>query len=108
MMLLDRIDGLLKQSFGMEVSALGAHVLERAVQQRMRACDAPNLQAYWERLSSSAEELQELTEALVVPETWSGWSMPWPFRRPGSFATRSPSGRSPAWPAGWRAGRCAC
>ncbi len=82
MMLLDRIDGLLKQSFGMEVSALGAHVLERAVQQRMRACDAPNLQAYWERLSSSAEELQELTEALVVPETWF-------FRDPESFRALS-------------------
>jgi chemotaxis protein methyltransferase WspC len=85
MMLLDRIAGLMKRSCGLDVSSLGANALERVVSQRMQACQVPDQEAYWQRLSSSADELQELTEALVVPETWF-FRDPEAFRALSSFA----------------------
>lgn len=75
---LHRIERLLKESCGLDVSALGSTLLPRAVQDRMRACDLGDQEAYWDRVRASTEELQALTESLVVPETWF-------FRDPESF-----------------------
>jgi len=70
---------LLKQTMGLDAASIGSAVVQRAVQERLAACQLPDAQAYWERLGSSAPELQELIEAVVVPETWF-------FRDPASFA----------------------
>ncbi|WPH17633.1 CheR family methyltransferase [Variovorax paradoxus] len=70
---------LLKQTMGLDAASIGSAVVRRAVQERLAACRLPDAQAYWERLGSSAPELQELIEAVVVPETWF-------FRDPASFA----------------------
>jgi len=70
---------LLKQAMGLDAASIGSAVVQRAVQERLAACQLPDAQAYWERLGSSAPELQELIEAVVVPETWF-------FRDPASFA----------------------
>jgi len=70
---------LLKQAMGLDAASIGSAVVRRAVQERLAACQLPDAQAYWERLGSSAPELQELIEAVVVPETWF-------FRDPASFA----------------------
>jgi len=70
---------LLKQAMGLDAASIGSAVVQRAVQERLAACQLPDAQAYWERLGSSAAELQELIEAVVVPETWF-------FRDPASFA----------------------
>jgi len=70
---------LLKRAMGLDAAAIGSTVVRRAVQERLAACQLPDAQAYWERLGSSAPELQELIEAVVVPETWF-------FRDPASFA----------------------
>ncbi|MBT2334377.1 methyltransferase domain-containing protein [Variovorax paradoxus] len=70
---------LLKQTMGLDAASIGSAVVRRAVQERLAACQLPDAQAYWERLGSSAPELQELIEAVVVPETWF-------FRDPASFA----------------------
>lgn len=73
-----QIDALLGRRFGLDAASIGSAALERAVRQRAAACDAGDLQAYWQRLQGDAEELQELTEAVVVPETWF-------FRDPAAF-----------------------
>jgi chemotaxis protein methyltransferase WspC len=69
---------LLKQVAGLEAAAVGSSAIERAVQERLAACGLENLEAYWKRVNSSETELQELIEAVVVPETWF-------FRDPESF-----------------------
>ena len=74
-----RFEHLLKQAMGLDAASIGSAAVERAVQERLSACRLPDPQAYWERLSRSGAELQELIEAVVVPETWF-------FRDPASFA----------------------
>jgi chemotaxis protein methyltransferase WspC len=61
---------LLKDSMGLDVATIGASAIERAVRLRQHACRLPDVQAYWEHLRGSQTELQELIDAVVVPETW--------------------------------------
>ena len=44
--------------------------IERAVQERQRRLRLDDPHAYWQRVRASEAELQELIEAVVVPETW--------------------------------------
>ena len=73
-----RFEQLLMQTMGLDAASIGSAAVERAVQERMSACRLGDAQTYWERLSGSGTELQELIEAVVVPETWF-------FRDPASF-----------------------
>lgn len=73
-----RFEHLLKQTMGLDAASIGSASVERAVQERLSACGLADAQAYWERLSGSGTELQELIESVVVPETWF-------FRDPASF-----------------------
>jgi chemotaxis protein methyltransferase WspC len=69
-MALDRFEALLHSSIGLDVASLGAAAIERAVFERQRACGLRQLDAYWDRVRSSREELQALIDVVVVPETW--------------------------------------
>lgn len=73
-----RFEQLLKQTMGLDAASIGSASVERAVQERMSACGLADARSYWDRLSGSGTELQELIEAVVVPETWF-------FRDPASF-----------------------
>src|SRR6185503_14624441 len=42
----------------------------RAVQERVTACRLTDRDRYWDLVRGSSTELQELIEAVVVPETW--------------------------------------
>jgi chemotaxis protein methyltransferase WspC len=55
---------------GLDSASVGITTIERAVRERMQACSVQTMDAYWERLHSSTAELQELIEAVIVPETW--------------------------------------
>jgi chemotaxis protein methyltransferase WspC len=63
-------EDLLKASIGLNAASIGSSAIERAVQERVRACNLLNPQVYWERVRDSGAELQKLIEAVVVPETW--------------------------------------
>jgi chemotaxis protein methyltransferase WspC len=65
-----RIARLLQQAMGFDVSTVGRTALEHAVRSRMNVCGLDDSKSYWERLQTSSKELQELVEAVVVPETW--------------------------------------
>ena len=65
-----KIATLLKQAMGLDVATIGPPVFDHAVRLRMAACNDHDVQSYWERLRNSETELQELIEAVVVPETW--------------------------------------
>ncbi len=68
--MLAAFEDLLKRTMGLDAVSIGAACIERAVQQRLAACGLKNADAYLERVRGSAEELQELIEAVIVPETW--------------------------------------
>jgi len=63
-------NALLKEAMGLDAASLGPTAIARAVQTRMTACQLTEVHAYWLRVRSSPTELQELIEAVVVPETW--------------------------------------
>src|SRR6185369_1976372 len=61
---------LLRRTMGLDAASVGVSTIERAVKQRQAACKIEGLKAYLDRARSSEAELQELIEAVVVPETW--------------------------------------
>src|ERR1017187_7023855 len=61
---------LLREKIGLDAASVGRDTVERAVKLRMRSCGVLLRDDYWERLQTSSDELQELIEAIVVPETW--------------------------------------
>ncbi len=66
----DRFEQLLKQVIGLDAASIGTTAIERAVLARTQARELSDLSAYWSLVSSNSDELQELIEAVVVPETW--------------------------------------
>ncbi|SDH59527.1 CheR family methyltransferase [Pseudomonas panipatensis] len=74
-----RFSQLLKERIGLDADSVGAAVVARAVRQCANRVAAGNVEAYWQRLQDSAEDVQALIEAVIVPETWF-------FRYPESFA----------------------
>ena len=61
---------LLKASIGLDAASIGGSAVERAVLARVSACGVDGPDAYWQRVCASPVELQQLIEAVVVPETW--------------------------------------
>ncbi|RFQ34247.1 protein-glutamate O-methyltransferase CheR, partial [Pseudomonas sp. ATCC 13867] len=74
-----RFARLLKERIGLDAESVGDAVIGRAVRQRSVKVAGGDAERYWERLQVSAEEVQALIEAVIVPETWF-------FRYPESFA----------------------
>ncbi len=71
------IKDLLKETIGLNVSSVGTSNFERAVRQRMKALAIDEVHDYSVRLRNP-DELRELIDEVVVPETWF-------FRNPASF-----------------------
>ena len=61
---------LLKHTMGLDAASVGPSSIARAVQQRLAACGLKNEDDYLERVRTSSDEVQELIEAVIVPETW--------------------------------------
>ena len=83
--------GLLKDAMGLDVASMGAETVTRAVQSRMDAHGLSTLAQYLEFARGSAEELQQLVETLVVPETWF-------LRDPQAFALLTQWALNSWWP----------
>src|ERR1700676_3522745 len=73
-----RIAALLKEKMGLDAESIGVACVERAVRERLAARGLKDVQVYWEQVSAFEQELQELIEAIVIPETWF-------FRDPQAF-----------------------
>jgi chemotaxis protein methyltransferase WspC len=69
-MSLASFEHLLKQTMGLDAASIGSRAVERAVRERQSICEMKDLQAYLELVRRSEAELQQLVEAVVVPETW--------------------------------------
>lgn len=73
-----RIEALLRESIGLDVASVGSASIDRALRDRMAASKLGDAESYAELLAASPTEMQELIEAVVVPETWF-------FRNPEAF-----------------------
>ena len=74
-----QIIALLRQTIGFDVAAVGHSLIERAVKQRLSMNDLRSIWQYVDLLQRSESELQNLVEAVVIPETFF-------FRYPETFA----------------------
>ena len=64
------IEEILRRNMGLEASSIGASTVEKVVRGRMALVGAETTEEYLLRLRHSPGELDELIEAVVVPESW--------------------------------------
>ena len=64
------IEQLLKDTMGLNSASIGSSAINRAVQQRMHERNIERAEDYLLRLRSSTLELQQLIDAVIIPETW--------------------------------------
>ena len=76
---LPQIIALLRETLGLDVASVGISLIERAVKRRVNAHGLRDVSQYADLLQRSQPELQNLFEAVVIPETFF-------FRYPESFA----------------------
>lgn len=69
-MVISAIAKLLSQTIGLDPDTIGNQRIARAAETRRVGCKLPDIESYWARLQTSASELEELIELLIVPETW--------------------------------------
>lgn len=64
------IETILRQKIGLDASSIGSRTIALAVEKRRLACGLSDLTSYLYRLQTKEQELEELIETVVVPETW--------------------------------------
>ncbi|MBZ9935261.1 methyltransferase domain-containing protein [Mesorhizobium sp. BR1-1-16] len=64
------IERLLRDTIGMNADSVSGSVIQFALKQRMAATQIAEPAAYWRLVTESRHELQELINAVVIPETW--------------------------------------
>lgn len=66
----EKIKILLQDNIGLHTGSIGDSSIERAIKLRMEALEIRDGDCYLSRLISDQEEMDELVEEVVVPETW--------------------------------------
>lgn len=64
------IEALLRQKIGLDALTVGSNTITRAVNRRMADCGLTDTNIYLTKLQTSPQELEELIETVVIPETW--------------------------------------
>ncbi|MEG3842137.1 CheR family methyltransferase [Microcoleus sp. herbarium14] len=64
------IEALLRQKIGLDALTVGSNTITRAVKRRMADCGLTDTNIYLTKLQTSPQELEELIETVVIPETW--------------------------------------
>ncbi len=64
------IEAILQKTMGLKVSTIGKATLDRAIDRRINALSLAGEGAYLAHLKTSALELNELIEEVIIPETW--------------------------------------
>ena len=70
MSLVEEFSGLLKRRMGLDSGSIGQAAVERAVRHRMHAAGVDDEHDYLMRVQAWPDEMQQLIEAVIVPETW--------------------------------------
>lgn len=69
-MSLENIERMLRQRIGLHAESVGRSAISSAVGRRMATRNISSVHEYFERLNTSTDELHELIETVVIPETW--------------------------------------
>ncbi len=69
-MKIDAIEDLLKEKIGLDVKSLGNNGISSHVKKRMEITGLHDSGKYFELLLKSKNEMEHLTDLVVVPETW--------------------------------------
>ncbi|MDF8363375.1 CheR family methyltransferase [Achromobacter anxifer] len=93
MMLIDDFSALLKRRMGLDSGSIGKAAVERAVRRRMGMAGIGDERDYLLQVQTSAAEMQQLIEAVIVPETWF-------FRYPESQSAMAALARARLYAAG--------
>lgn len=64
------IEDLLKRKIGLDILSIGPATLDGAIRRRMNAAGTSDEFQYLSLVRTSEEELNELVEEVIVPETW--------------------------------------
>lgn len=67
---MQHIEALLRKEIGLDAASIGSSLIERTIRLRMKHHGLKRETDYEEMLRDSAEEFNELIEAVVVTETW--------------------------------------
>jgi chemotaxis protein methyltransferase WspC len=65
-----KIADILRDKIGLDCSTIGKSTVEKILMQRMMSCKIDTVENYYQYLISHQEELSELLEFAVIPETW--------------------------------------
>ncbi|MFB2967452.1 CheR family methyltransferase [Aerosakkonema sp. BLCC-F183] len=68
--MIQEIEALLAKKIGLEPSVIGSQKIAKAVETRRLYCGLTDSQSYLRKLQTTPQELEELIENIVVPETW--------------------------------------
>jgi len=66
----ERIALRLKKAMGLHSPTVGMVTITNAIDRRMRACNIDSYDKYLSQISSNSDEMKELIEAVIIPETW--------------------------------------
>jgi len=66
----ERIAERLKAAMGLHSPTVGMVTITNAIDRRMRACNIDSYEKYLSRIVNSSDEMKELIEAVIIPETW--------------------------------------
>jgi chemotaxis protein methyltransferase WspC len=69
-MVQQEIEKILQQKIGLDPSTIGTTKIARAIENRRLACNISDLNSYLQLLKNSPQELENLIENVVIPETW--------------------------------------
>jgi SAM-dependent methyltransferase len=70
MWILRQTQKLVQTAIGIDLESVGGYSLTRGLKERMAKCGLTDEASYLDRLRNSPQELEELVELIVVPETW--------------------------------------
>jgi chemotaxis protein methyltransferase WspC len=90
----ERITGILSKQLGLSGQSLGGKAIDSAIHRRMAAIKIDSVADYAGRLEQDRKELDELIEAVVVPETWF-YRYPESFRHLGEYCNSLPFSDKP-------------
>jgi chemotaxis protein methyltransferase WspC len=69
-MLQTSVEALIKRHTGIDATIVGPGLINSAIARQMRLQQITDRAAYWQLLQQNAAAVQQLIEAVVVPETW--------------------------------------
>ncbi len=67
---LTKIKQIIKNQIGLDSSTIGDNTIESIIHQRMHQCGIDDCEHYLSLINNNKDELNELLEITVIPETW--------------------------------------